>query len=254
MYVMGAANAEVMSGYNVVRRDAPPGYKFQSEPTLEYPRRSPRNAEERHGSAGARRASRRVGLADAIEPPARSRRRWGGWGALGLADAIEPPARSRRRSGGMGGHVGAPHLNGVVGGSRPADDQWPHPWRRLRADRPRLHDGVRHHRADQLRPRRRLHARPLRVALLVHAARRDEDTDRLAAPDDPPARLHPHDAHDRGPQRRDRPRGLPSAPALDPARAAHHGDRRVFLALERGAPLEGPGAHRLPRRPPVLRR
>src|SRR3989454_3113888 len=102
MYVMGAANAEVMSGYNVVRRDAPPGYKFQSEPTLEYPRRSPRNAEERHGSAGARRASRRVGLADAIEPPARSRRRWGGWGALGLADAIEPPARSRRRWGGWG--------------------------------------------------------------------------------------------------------------------------------------------------------
>src|SRR5437867_480002 len=151
----------------------------------------------------------------------------------------------------MGGHVGAPHLDGVVGGSRPADDQRSHPWRRLRADRPRLHDGVRHHRADQLRPRRRLHAGPLRLAQLVHAARGDEDADGLAARDDSPTCLSPHDAHDRGPQRRDRPRGLPAAAALDPARAAHHGDRRVVHARERGAPLEGPGAHRLPRRLPI---
>src|SRR5438552_2754912 len=108
--------------------------------------------------------------------------------------------------GGNGGPCrGPPFSYGVVGGSRPADDQRSHPWRRLRADRPRLHDGVRHHRADQLRPRRRLHARPLRVALLVHAARRDEDTDLLAAPDDPPARLLPHDALDRVPTRRDLP-------------------------------------------------
>src|SRR2546428_12907023 len=83
----------------------------------------PARSRRRWGGWGA------LGLADAIEPPARSRRRWGGWGALGLADAIEPPARSRRRAGGMGGHVGAPHLTVLVGGSRPADDQRPHPRR-----------------------------------------------------------------------------------------------------------------------------
>src|SRR5439155_2210743 len=155
-------------------------------------------------------------------------------------------------AGGLGG-ARSRHLNERMGGPRPANDQRAHPWGRLRADRARLHDGLRHHRAHQLRARRRLHAGPVHLALVVHAPRRDEDADGLAAPDDSAARLHPDDAHHRGAQRRDRPRRLPAAPALDAPGAADHRDRRVVHAGEPGAALEGPGADRLSRRVPVGR-
>src|SRR5437899_6488995 len=143
--------------------------------------------------------------------------------------------------------------NGSLGGPRPADDQRPHSRGRLRADRARLHDGVRHHRAHQLRARRRVHAGPLQLARLVRAARGDQDADRLAAADDPAARVHPDDADHLGAQRRDRPRRLPAAPALDAPVAADHGDRRVLHAGEPRAPLEGAGADRLSGRVPVGR-
>ncbi len=59
-------------------------------------------------------------------------------------------------------------------GGPPADRQRPVDRRDLRADRPRLHDGLRDHRAHQLRPRRHLHARGVPVRRLP---RRDHRPD-----------------------------------------------------------------------------
>ncbi len=106
----------------------------------------------------------------------------------------------------------------------------------LRADRHRLHDGLRHHRHDQLRPWRRLHDR------------------RLPCPDpDPRARLLRHHlgaagagvraGHRRGADgalRLDRGADrLPAAARLEPAGAADLCDRHVGLPAELRAAAAG---------------
>ena len=80
---------------------------------------------------------------------------WGG----SRADAMARRSLLGSRPSSSGGRFGQfvqQLVNGTVLGSL------------LRADRPRLHDGLRHHPADQLRPRRDLHDRRVRRALTVH--------------------------------------------------------------------------------------
>src|SRR3954447_25034069 len=95
----------------------------------------------------------------------------------------------------------------------------------LGAHRARLHARLRHHRADQLRPRRGLHDRLVRVGLDLGHARRDR-RDRA----DPHRRGHHprvghRDAVQRDAQHDDRARRVPAAAHRPQARAADHRDR-----------------------------
>ena len=108
-----------------------------------------------------------------------------------------------------------------------------HPRQRLRADRPRLLDGVRDPEAAELRPRRRLHGRR------VHRLRR---ADRAAAAPTgfsiPIALLlvadvRRVDARRRPARRRDRALRLPPPARRAANRAADHGARRLVLPRER---------------------
>ncbi len=105
--------------------------------------------------------------------------------------------------------------------------------RHLGADRDRLHAGLRHHRADQLRPRRRVHDR------LVHGQRL-LDGDRAGAHDQrrgdgPGAAAHADgdDARVRPAQRADRACRLPSAAPCTQAGAADHRGRLLLHPAER---------------------
>ena len=136
---------------------------------------------------------------------------------------------------------------------RPAGRQRPHPRRDLRARRPRLHDGLRDHRAHQLRPRRRVHGRHVHVAVLpVEPA----GAARLPRPAPPTARSPSrsslalscsrlrlrHDGH--GPHQRDhRALRLPAAAPRPARRPADHRDRRL------ADPAEHHADHRRDRRP-----
>ena len=93
------------------------------------------------------------------------------------------------------------------------------------ADRARLHAGLRDHRADQLRPRRGLHAR------LARGRRRSTHVRPHAATGDRRPGARPRgdpgagDARQRLAQRDDRAGGLPAAASGAQARAADHGGR-----------------------------
>ena len=143
------------------------------------------------------------------------------------------------------GVLAAVELHRQPGAVRPGVDHRAHERRHLRADRARLHARLRHHRADQLRPRRPVHA-GLRVR---------------HAPAEPVARRRPtrrsrrwlvlvardgrHDGVLRDDQRGDRARRLPAAAARAEARAADHGHRHVVHPAEHRPALErrGPGRH-----------
>ena len=99
----------------------------------------------------------------------------------------------------------------------------------LRPDRARLHDGLRHHRAHQLRPRRSLHVRLVRRrgALLTTLGFTGAITDPLAAGRRRSCSPSGLDAGHGRRRRRDRAPRLP-APAQRPAPGpADHRDRRV---------------------------
>ena len=119
-----------------------------------------------------------------------------------------------------------------------------HERRRVRARRARLHARLRHPRADQLRARRRVHAR--RPDL--------RNDDHLGVPSRRPSRDRHHDR--RGPRvaprrdgllRRDQRVGgahrLPAVAQRAAARAADHRDRYVVHPPGRRAALEGPVVH-----------
>ena len=127
---------------------------------------------------------------------------------------------------------------GRHGSLHPAAHQRHHARLDLRADRHRLHDGVRHHRHGELRPRRRVHGvglhRAGHVPLPHHLARhrlgRARAADRAGGRDDP---------HLAG-QLDDRAGRLPSAARIVPAGAADLRDRHVDLPLELRAGRAGP--------------
>ena len=111
--------------------------------------------------------------------------------------------------------------------------------RHLGADRDRLHARLRDHRADQLRPRRRLHDG------LVHGRRavgraRDHGHHGAARPGfRTGADADPHDAHSGVAERPDRARRLPAAAQRSEARAADHGRRLLVRAAERRPAVAG---------------
>ncbi len=113
--------------------------------------------------------------------------------------------------------------------------------RALRSRRARLHACVRHSRADQLRPRRRVHARRDDGRLADHRLR----SDRGVVVRIRPAR-HPHLArcgHDRvrAHQRVGRTDRLQAAAKRAASRAVDHCDRHVVHPPERRHRLEGDG-------------
>src|SRR4026207_1929067 len=114
----------------------------------------------------------------------------------------------------------------------PADGQRAHPWGRLRAHRAGLHDGLRDHRPDQLRARRRVHARPVHPPRLLRAPRPDHHAAGLAPGHRPAPGLRRHHAHHRGDQRHHRSRGLPPPPQRPPPRAPDHRHPGVVYAGE----------------------
>ena len=146
-------------------------------------------------------------------------------------DPADPPRRLRDPG---------PAGRGRPGTARHQHQGRPLQRRHLGADRRRLHARLRHHRADQLRPRRPVHARQLR--------RLRDDRDH-----------RPHDRHRRAP--------ADLRPAADPAdrdgrlRNAQHDDRAgglqaVAQRAEAGAADHGGGllVHPAERRPAVARR
>ena len=113
----------------------------------------------------------------------------------------------------------------------------------LGADRARLHARLRHHRADQLRPRRGVHDRLVRVGVdLDHARRHGPVRDPRLDPGDP-RRPRDRDARERDAQHDDRARGLPAAAQRAEARAADHRDRHELHPAER-RPAVAPDAGR----------
>lgn len=117
-----------------------------------------------------------------------------------------------------------------------ATGQWPDHWQYVCIDRHRLHDGLRHHRNDQLRPRRGVHDRFL---CCFHGTRRTGD-----AGDSQPAvaddcrfcRSHHRD------QRlwiQHRARGLPSVAQQQPSDSTDFCDRHVDLPAELGSAFPG---------------
>ena len=120
----------------------------------------------------------------------------------------------------------------------------------LRPDRHRLHDGVRHHRHGELRPRRRVHAvrlhRPDRLPDAHDLAR--HRLGRARAADRAPRRHGAHRAVGLG----DRARRLSPAARLVPARAADLGDRHVDLP--RRTSSRSCRARATSRSPPMLQR
>ena len=99
---------------------------------------------------------------------------------------------------------------------------------RLRADRPGLHDGLRHRPPDQLRPRRRLHGRRLRRLLRHQRPRRPGPRPRRPLRGGRPRR----DGRLHGPRRHHRARRLSPAPPGAEDRRADHRDRRLALPRE----------------------
>ena len=162
---------------------------------------------------------------------------------LALADAARRRARRSPRSPATASIlwlllyavVGLP-LDARVPGRHPADRQRAVDRRDLRPHRPRLHDGLRDHRAHQLRPRRHLHGRRVPVG---RVPRRDHGPDRARVYDPVPLILAPgrrarvHDADHRPAQRRHRAVCLPTAAERPATRTADHRHRRVVHPAER---------------------
>ena len=112
--------------------------------------------------------------------------------------------------------------------------------RALRPRRARLHARLRHPRADQLRPRRRLHDRRD-----GHGDRRAQHVQPAGGPGSrdarsgDPRRAPPRDGRLRFPERDDRARRVQATSARSAPCAAHHGDRGVVHPPERRPDLEG---------------
>ena len=115
--------------------------------------------------------------------------------------------------------------------------------RDLGADRDRVHPGLRDHRTDQLRPRRRVHDR------LLHRRGPVGDARARAHHGGPGARRRPdrdpdhHDDRDGVAERPDRAGRLPAAAGRAQARVADHRGRLLVHPAERRA-CSGAGAHR----------
>ena len=103
----------------------------------------------------------------------------------------------------------------------------------LGADRARLHARLRHHRADQLRPRRGLHDRLVHLGLALRDARDHREHKRDRADLRAAARARDLDGRLRRAQRDDRARRLPAAAQRAQAGAADHRDRDVLHPAER---------------------
>ena len=118
----------------------------------------------------------------------------------------------------------------------------------LGADRARLHARLRHHRADQLRPRRGLHDRLVRLGLDLRDARRHRSTgDRSGSILGARSSCSRSRCSARGvAQRDDRARRLPAAAQRAEAGAADHRDRHVASSCRTSACS---GARRPTRRP-----
>src|ERR1043165_7860750 len=126
-----------------------------------------------------------------------------------------------------GASQGAKRAHGSL---RPAADQRYYARFHLRADRHRLHDGLRHHRHGELRARRRVHG------LGVHRPDHAPDPDHLARHRISRACVvhradRRHGLHLAG-QLGDRTRRLPAAARFVPACAADLGDRHVDLSVQ----------------------
>ncbi|CAA9468023.1 MAG: High-affinity branched-chain amino acid transport system permease protein LivH, partial [uncultured Rubrobacteraceae bacterium] len=109
----------------------------------------------------------------------------------------------------------------------------------LGVDRRGLHARLRHHRAHQLRPRRRLHARLVRLGRPVRHARPDARDGSRRALRRPAGHADHRDDRVRLAQRDDREGGLPAAAQRAQARAAHHRGRLLLHPAERRPPLGG---------------
>ena len=105
--------------------------------------------------------------------------------------------------------------------------------RDLGLDRDRLHPRLRHHRVDQLRPRRRVHDRLLHRRRPVGDARAGAHHGRPGADRRPDRDADHHDARDRVAERPDRAGGLPAAAGRAQARRADHRGRLLVHPAER---------------------
>ena len=131
------------------------------------------------------------------------------------------PSKSRRRI-----RRSAAHSRGESLGHFPAaGDQRPDARQRLCRGRARLHDGLRHHPAHQLRARRGRDDRRDGRVLRHHGARRGAD--RTAAACDPGRRRSGGDPRLHGSRIHARARRLPAAAQGAATGAAHHGHRPV---------------------------
>ena len=125
---------------------------------------------------------------------------------------------------------------------------------RLRARRARLHARLRDPRADQLRPRRRVHARRHVHDHLRHALLRPPPRPGAGARPRHLRDARPDDGHLRRAERDDRVLRLPAAPIGAATCAADHRDRRQLHHRERRARGLGPGVRDRARRAAALRR
>ena len=103
----------------------------------------------------------------------------------------------------------------------------------LGAHRAGLHARLRHHRADQLRPRRGLHDRLVRLGVDLADARRHSGQQPHRDPRIDAHRDRPGDAGLRDAQRDDRAGGLQATAQRAQAGAAHHRDRHELHPAER---------------------
>src|SRR3954468_4217561 len=124
-------------------------------------------------------------------------------------------------------------------------------WHDLGAHRARVHARLRHHRADQLRPRRGVHDRLVRLGVDLGSARRHRLVRGPRLDPRDPRRPRDRDARERHAEHNDRARRLPAAAHRPEARPADHRDRHELHPPERRpavAPHPGRGArsHRVP--------